>query len=446
MPARARSPRRWASWRPKASTVVAVDSSNAIAIRGDAATVAQLSQIAAELDRRAASGSEIRVVFLQHADAEQLLPVLQELLGQAPTPPSTRQRLRRGRTSNDPMRTACSRSEAVAGPRPGAGLRRRATATRRSHAQRRRHPLRGRQRDRDLGHARRAAHHRRGDPSARRPPPAGAGRGDHRRDFRHRRPSSSAFSSSSPACDGSEHPVRDHQLLERSRPASARIAGAIAARELGGTTTTITTGSGSTTTTTSGDGIGADRRGRGPAGADQRRPVRRRASRAGNAIFGTIINAVRSDNQSNILSTPSLMTLDNQEAHILVGQEIPITTGEALSAEFRQHLPHRPAPECRHHARGAAADQRRRHDQARPAAGSQLDRRAGLPQHRRSDPQQARDRERRSPSTTARSSASAACSTTMTGARCDRVPLLGDLPIIGNLFRSRGRSRGRGPI
>ena len=45
---------------PEGTTVVAVDSSNAIAIRGDAATVAQLSQIAAELDRRAASGSEIR--------------------------------------------------------------------------------------------------------------------------------------------------------------------------------------------------------------------------------------------------------------------------------------------------------------------------------------------------------------------------------------------------
>ena len=43
---------------------------------------------------------------------------------------------------------------------------------------------------------------------------------------------------------------------------------------------------------------------------------------------------MRSDNQSNILSTPSIMTLDNQEARILVGQEIPITTGEALSPNF----------------------------------------------------------------------------------------------------------------
>ena len=48
---------------PEGTTVVAVDSSNAVAIRGDAATVAQLGAIAVELDRRAASGSEIRVVY-----------------------------------------------------------------------------------------------------------------------------------------------------------------------------------------------------------------------------------------------------------------------------------------------------------------------------------------------------------------------------------------------
>jgi general secretion pathway protein D len=48
------------------------------------------------------------------------------------------------------------------------------------------------------------------------------------------------------------------------------------------------------------------------------------------ALFGFVINAVKSDNKSNLLSTPSLMTLDNQEATILVGQEVPITTGEVL--------------------------------------------------------------------------------------------------------------------
>jgi general secretion pathway protein D len=53
-----------------------------------------------------------------------------------------------------------------------------------------------------------------------------------------------------------------------------------------------------------------------------------------NGIFATIINAVKSDTNSNLLSTPSVMTLDNQKASILVGQEVPVTTGEALSQNF----------------------------------------------------------------------------------------------------------------
>lgn len=49
-------------------------------------------------------------------------------------------------------------------------------------------------------------------------------------------------------------------------------------------------------------------------------------------IFGVILNAVQRDIASNVLSTPSVMTMDNETAKILVGQEIPITTGEALGA------------------------------------------------------------------------------------------------------------------
>lgn len=47
-------------------------------------------------------------------------------------------------------------------------------------------------------------------------------------------------------------------------------------------------------------------------------------------IFGVILNALASDTDSNILSTPSVMALDNETASFLAGQEIPITTGEAL--------------------------------------------------------------------------------------------------------------------
>ena len=40
-----------------------------------------------------------------------------------------------------------------------------------------------------------------------------------------------------------------------------------------------------------------------------------------------IINALRNDSNSNILSTPTILTLDNEEAEIIVGQEVPFVTG-----------------------------------------------------------------------------------------------------------------------
>src|SRR3546814_6303677 len=46
------------------ATVVPIDSSNSIAIRGDADTVTRLANMARDLDRQAASGTEIRVYWL----------------------------------------------------------------------------------------------------------------------------------------------------------------------------------------------------------------------------------------------------------------------------------------------------------------------------------------------------------------------------------------------
>lgn len=51
-----------------------------------------------------------------------------------------------------------------------------------------------------------------------------------------------------------------------------------------------------------------------------------------NGVFGVILNALASDMDSNILSTPSVMALDNEAATFMAGQEIPITTGEALGS------------------------------------------------------------------------------------------------------------------
>ena len=51
---------------------------------------------------------------------------------------------------------------------------------------------------------------------------------------------------------------------------------------------------------------------------------------SGDTLWGIILNAVQTDVESNILSTPMLMAVDNEISSIIVGQEIPITTGEVL--------------------------------------------------------------------------------------------------------------------
>ena len=51
---------------------------------------------------------------------------------------------------------------------------------------------------------------------------------------------------------------------------------------------------------------------------------------AGN--FAGILSAVANDQNSNILSTPSVIAMDNTESKLLIGQEIPITTGESLGS------------------------------------------------------------------------------------------------------------------
>jgi len=47
----------------------------------------------------------------------------------------------------------------------------------------------------------------------------------------------------------------------------------------------------------------------------------------GDNRFGILIRALASDTDSNILSTPSLVMLDNEEAEIVVGQNVPFVTG-----------------------------------------------------------------------------------------------------------------------
>ncbi len=323
----------------RAATIVPIDSSNSIAIRGDAATVARVAAMAEELDQRAATGTEIRVIFLQHADAAQILPVLQQLLGQPVTQPpptpglsssrnegSTTSSTSRSGGGRPPIRTTVTTAEAPApetastaggvsifGPR-GAVVTRFQGANALVIAA-------STDVQRQLGEVIRQLDTRReqvlveaiiveiSDNAAKK----------------------LGVQLLLSGLGGSNIPFAVTNY-SNANPNLLTVAGAVAAERLRTTTTTV---NGQVVTTTQNSPV---------ADALQEAAVNSilgatggiggLAFRTGNAIFGAIINAVKSDSKSNILSTPSIMTLDNQEARILVGQEIPITTGEALSPNF----------------------------------------------------------------------------------------------------------------
>ncbi|HEX8578811.1 MAG TPA: type II secretion system secretin GspD [Allosphingosinicella sp.] len=318
----------------RGASVVPVDSSNSIAIRGDAATVARLGQLAEELDARAANGTEIRVVFLEHADGAQILPVIQQLLGQPVTPAPANQGLsQRTETSSGASRPGSAQRQPIntTEPAPAAGGSGGATGTgvfgprgavvTRFEGANAIVIAAPKDVQRSLGEVIRQLDTRReqvlveaiiveiSDTAAKR----------------------LGVQLLMAGLEGSNIPFAVTNYSNAS-PNILTVAGAVAAERLRQTTTTV---NGQVVTTNQSSGV---------ADALQEAAVSSIlgatgglggfALKSGNEIFGAIINAVKSDTKSNILSTPSVMTLDNQEARILVGQEIPVTTGEALSDNF----------------------------------------------------------------------------------------------------------------
>jgi general secretion pathway protein D len=308
----------------RAVSVVPIDSSNSLALRGDAAEVARFADLARDLDQRAASGAEVRVVFLEHADAEQLLPVLQQLLGQSVTPPSTRT----NRTSSTPAQGAQVNNAA---PQPAA-----ATAA----------PATG---ESVFGQKTAVVTRFEGANAIviAASPDVQRSLGEVIRQLDTRRQQVLVEAIIVEISDTAAKELGVQLLLaglkgsnipfavtnySNASPNILKVAGAVAAEKLRKTTTTV---NGQVVTTTQNSAV-ADALQQAAVGEilNSQGGIGGMGFRAGNAIFGAIINAVNSDNKSNVLSTPSIMTLDNQEARILVGQEIPITTGEALSDNF----------------------------------------------------------------------------------------------------------------
>jgi general secretion pathway protein D len=309
----------------RTATVVPFDSSNSIAIRGDAGTVARLAAMARDLDRQAASGTEIRVYWLEHADAEKLLPVLQQLIGQAPSASSISVAPAASGSSAASAAPVAAPAVSASSSSSGSGIATRgpAVVTRYEGANA---IIVAANSDvqRMLGETIRQV--------------------DTRREQVLVEAIIVEISDAAAKKLGVQFLIGSTKTgfaatnYSNATPNLLTLAGAYGATRLGNQTTTVVAADGTTTTTTvpqSGD----------LATTLQQAAVDSLISATGgvaglggqigrNGIFGAIINAVKSDTDSNLLSTPSVMTLDNQKASILVGQEVPVTTGEALSQNF----------------------------------------------------------------------------------------------------------------
>ncbi|MDO8910590.1 MAG: type II secretion system secretin GspD [Phenylobacterium sp.] len=276
-------------------SVVVVGSSNSLILRGDAATIRPLLATIADLDRRAESSSDIRVIQLQHANADQLLPVLQQLVGQTVSAPATAG----GSAGSTPAAaTTAATGAAIGGGAARANIARFAGANAIVIA---------------------------ADPETQRTLAEVIRQLDTRRqqvlveaivvevsdDTAKRLGVQFALAGT----NGSSVPFMATNY-SNSAPNLMAITGALAAQEnLPEDSSTLAL----LRDTALKSLLGANGVITGGGGRIN-----------DDALFGFIVNAVKNDTASNLLSTPSILTQDNQEAKILVGQEVPITTGEVL--------------------------------------------------------------------------------------------------------------------
>ncbi|MEQ1725817.1 MAG: type II secretion system secretin GspD [Sphingopyxis sp.] len=306
-------------------SVAAFDASNSIAIRGDAGAVERFAALATELDARAASAAEIRVYWLDHADAARMLPTLQQLVGGGSDPVSAD--------------AATPRTGATGGGEGGGDAPRPTPAAATTTA---------------TGGRGTIANH--GPAIVTRYEGANAiivaANADVQRmlgelirqlDVRRRQvlveaviveiSDNAARQLGVQFLIGGENVPFAATNYSNANPNIFTVGGAIAGYELSRQTTTI---NGNIVTTTTTDPFGSAIR--DAAAASITSATGGFAGFAGDigrgTIFGAIINAVQSDTDSNLLATPHIVTLDNSEARFLVGQDVPITTGEALGDNF----------------------------------------------------------------------------------------------------------------
>jgi general secretion pathway protein D len=302
-------------------TVVPIDSSNAIALRGDPTSVSRFASMAKELDKRAESGAEIRVYQLEYANAETLLPTIQSLIGESaasPMPVTAAAQNTPAPSAEGTAPVAASAPVSVTGSATALGGRGKVVVSRyegtnaiiiaaSADTQKMLGELIRQLDSRPQQVLVEAIVVEIGNDAAKR---LGV-----------------QF-----LIGGKNMPFAATNY-SNAVPSILTIGGAIAAEELATQTTTV---NGNVTTTTQ----------RSPLGDSLQQAAAQSILNATggfggfaldigkDAIFGSIINAVQNDTESNILATPHIVTLNNQRAKFLVGQDVPITTGEALSDNF----------------------------------------------------------------------------------------------------------------
>ena len=426
-------------------SIVAVEGSNSVALRGDPGTVARLGGVAQQLDTQARNGTQIKVVFLENADAEQLLPVLQQLVGQSPDQPSSTPLSRASFGSTSSGTGTGTSTGAIATPTPtpaqtvpsGGGTPGQAAITTQG------------------GRTAAVVTRFTGANAIVIAAPAEVQRqlAEVVRQLDTRRAQVLVEAIVAEVSDATVNRLGAQFLLAdtsggafaastftNSAPNILQIAGAIGARRLATTTTTIN----GTTTVTSTNNAASDSLAQSAISSilGSTGGFGGFGTQVGSTIFGAIINAVKSDTTSNLLQVPHLVTLDNQEAHSLVGQEIPITTGQALSSNFDNAFRTTQREnvgiglDIRPQVNSAGTIKLTIHLQVSSIAGPVSTDNSDLILNKREVENTLvledgaigyiggllSDEERRT---------------------IEKIPLLGDIPVLGNLFRSRARTRSK---
>ena len=180
---------------------------------------------------------------------------------------------------------------------------------------------------------------------------------------------------------------REHD--RRGRRATTRPTSASSGKACWARTATSTASSPAPTSARSAGRASSTCRRRSPAPGStvpRRRPQHRRccATSAAPTRWPRSRGRCRAQGNTNIVSTPNLITLDNEEAKIVVGENVPFITGQFTNTGTGddEPVPDHRAQGRRHHAAHQAADRRRRHgahDDLPGAVGGEVDHRGRAP-------------------------------------------------------------------